>query len=117
MLAAARASGVTLIYTLFPSPSPDKFPVIGDVVPGVAPKGDEPVVTSFVDKFILGDKDTGLKQMLKARESQRSFRLAPRRTMVLFTAVSAALRGYNVVVPVDGYRGTTAMRIRLPLTR
>src|SRR5436190_17397845 len=43
LLAAARASGVTVIYTLFPSPAPDKFPnpVIGDVLPAVAPKGNE----------------------------------------------------------------------------
>ena len=63
LLAAARASGVTVIYTLFPSPSPATFPnpVIADYLPAVAPKGDEPVVTSFVDKFILGDKDTGRK--------------------------------------------------------
>jgi hypothetical protein len=42
LLGAARASGVTVIYTLFPSPAPDKFPnpVIGDILPAVAPKGD-----------------------------------------------------------------------------
>src|SRR5262249_18481995 len=66
LLAAARANGVTVIYTLFPSPSPATFPnpVIGDYVPAVAPKGDEPVVTSFVDKFIDGDKDIGLQKLL-----------------------------------------------------
>jgi len=48
LLTAARASGVTVIYTLFPSRSPATFPnpVISDYIPAVAPKGDEPVVTS-----------------------------------------------------------------------
>jgi len=61
LLADARAKGVYVIYALFPSPSPATFPdpKISDYVPELAPKGDEPVVTSFVDKFILGDKDTG----------------------------------------------------------
>src|SRR6185312_7384529 len=67
LLAAARASGATVIYSLFPSPSPATFPnpVIGDYVPALAPKGNEPVVTSYVDKFMLGDKDTGLQKILK----------------------------------------------------
>ena len=61
LLGNARAAGATVIYALFPSPSPATFPnlVIGDVLPAIAPKANEPVVTSFVDKFILGDKDTG----------------------------------------------------------
>jgi nicotinamidase-related amidase len=68
LLAAARASGVTVIYSLFPSPSPATFPnpVIGDYVPALAAKGSEPVVTSFVDKFMLGDKDTGIQTRIPA---------------------------------------------------
>ena len=67
LLAEARAKGVFIVYTLFPSTSPATFPdpVIGDTLPAVAPKGDEPVISSFVDKFILGNKDTGLEKMLK----------------------------------------------------
>src|SRR5271157_1653250 len=44
LLTAARASGATVIYTLFPSPSPATFPnpVISDYVPALAPKGNEP---------------------------------------------------------------------------
>jgi len=108
LLAAARASGVTVIYTLFPSPSPATFPdpVIGDTLPAVAPKGDEPVVTAFVDKFILGDKDTGLQKMLNDKGITT---VIPVGTVahggVLFTSVSAALRGFSVVVPVDGMSG------------
>src|SRR5437764_3309778 len=60
LLADARAHGASVIYSLFPSPNPATFPnpVIGDYVPAVAPKADEPVVTSFVDKFAIGEKDT-----------------------------------------------------------
>ena len=83
LLAAARANGVAVIYSLFPSPSPATFPnpVIGDYVPALAPKGDEPVVTAYVDKFMLGDKDTGLQKILKDKGSRPSFRLVPRRIM------------------------------------
>ena len=83
LLAAARANGVPVIYSLFPSPSPATFPnpVIGDYVPALAPKGDEPVVTAYVDKFMLGDKDTGLQKILKDKGSRPSFRLVPRRIM------------------------------------
>lgn len=111
LLAAARASGVTVIYSLFPSPSPATFPspVIGDYVPALAPKGNEPVVTAFVDKFMLGDKDTGLQKILKDKGIKT---LVPvgvaSHNGVLFTSVMAALRGFNVVVPVDGMAGNNA---------
>ena len=111
LLAAARASGVTVIYSLFPSPSPATFPnpVITDYVPALAPKGNEPVVTAFVDKFMLGDKDTGLQRILKDKGITT---LVPvgitSHNGVLFTSVSAALRGFNVVVPVDGMAGNNA---------
>lgn len=112
LLAAGRASGATVIYSLFPSPSPATFPdpVIGDYVPALAPKGNEPVVTSFVDKFMLGDKDTtGLQKILKDKGITT---LVPVGTTphngVLFTSVMAALRGFKVVVPVDGMAGNNA---------
>jgi hypothetical protein len=83
LLAAARASGVTVVYSLFPSPSPATFPnpVIGDYVPALAPKGNEPVVTAFVDKFMLGDKDTGLQKILKEKGVTTLVPMVPRRIM------------------------------------
>jgi nicotinamidase-related amidase len=111
LLTEARAKGVYVIYALFPSPSPATFPdpKISDYVPELAPKGDEPVVTAFVDKFILGNKDTGLEKMLKDKGITT---LVPvgvaSHNGVLFTSVSAALRGFNVVVPVDGMAGNNA---------
>jgi nicotinamidase-related amidase len=111
LLAEARAHGASVIYSLFPSPNPATFPnpVIGDYVPAVAPKGDEPVVTSFVDKFATGDKDTGLQKILRDKEITT---IVPVGTTphngVLFTSLAAALRGFNPVVPVDGMSGNNA---------
>ena len=111
LLAAARASGATVIYSLFPSPNPATFPnpVIGDYVPAVAPKGDEPVVTSFVDKFTIGDKDTGLQKVLKDKGITTVIPVGTTpHNGVLFTSVAAAFRGFNPVVPVDGMSGNNA---------
>jgi nicotinamidase-related amidase len=111
LLGAARSSGATVIYALFPSPSPATFPnpVISDYVPALAAKGNEPVVTAFVDKFMLGDKDTGLQKILKDKGITT---LVPvgvaSHNGVLFTSVMASLRGFNVVVPVDGMAGNNA---------
>jgi nicotinamidase-related amidase len=111
LLAAARASGATVIYSLFPSPNPAAFPnpVIGDYLPAVAPKGDEPVVTSFVDKFAIGDKDTGLQKILKDKGITTIIPVGTTpHNGVLFTSVAAAFRGFNPVVPVDGMSGNNA---------
>ena len=116
LLDGARAKGVFVIYTLFPSPAPDKFPdpKISDVVPELAAKGNEPIVTAFVDKFELAGKDTGLEKMLKDKGIKT---LVPvgvaSHNGVLFTSVMAALRGFNVVVPVDGMAGNNAYEDQL----
>jgi|SoimicMinimDraft_3_1059731.scaffolds.fasta_scaffold42755_1 nicotinamidase-related amidase len=107
LLSAAREKGVTVIYTIFPSPAPNiATPVIGDTLPAVAPKGDEPVIASFVDKFILRDKDTGLEKMLKDRGITTVITVGTAtHGAVLYTSSAASLRGFNVVVPVDGMSG------------
>lgn len=113
LIAEARAKGVFIIYTIFPSPSPATFPnpVIGDTLPAVAPKGDEPVITSFVDKFILGNKDTGLEKMLKDKGITHVITVGTAtHGAVLYTASAAALRGFNVIVPVDGMSGNGDLR-------
>jgi nicotinamidase-related amidase len=105
LIDAARAKGVFIVYTLFPSPNPATFPnpVIGDTLPAVAPKGNEPVITAFVDKFILGDKDTGLEKMLKDKGITSVIAVGTAaHGAVLYTASAAALRGFNAIVPVDG---------------
>ena len=107
----ARNNGVYVIYSLFPSPKPATFPnpKISDYVPELAPKGDEPVVTAFVDKFMLGDKDTGLQKLLTDRGIKTLIPVGvSSHNGVLFTSVMASLRGFDVVVPVDGMAGNNA---------
>src|SRR6266852_2346441 len=87
LLVEARAKGVTIVYTLA----------------AVAPKGNEPVVVSFVDKFILNDKDTGLATILKDKGITTVIAVGTAaHGSVLYTASAAALRGFNVIVPLDG---------------
>ena len=116
LLDEARAKGVFIIYALFPSPSPATFPdpKITDYIPELAPKGNEPVVTALVNKFNLRGKDTGLQKMLEDKGIKT---LVPvgvaSHNGVLFTAVEAAMRGFNVVVPVDGMAGNNAYEDQL----
>jgi nicotinamidase-related amidase len=104
LLAEARAKGVTIIYTLVPSLGPNvPAPVISDTLPAIAPKGNEPVVVSFVDKFMLNDKDTGLATILKDKGITTLIAVGTAaHGTVLYTSSAAALRGFNVIVPVDG---------------
>lgn len=100
LIAEARAKGVMLISTTVP-PVP-----IADTVPAVAPKGNDPVVVAFVDKFILGDKDTGLEKMLKDKGITTVVTVGTAvHGAVLYTSSAAASRGFNVIVPVDGMSG------------
>lgn len=100
LIGEAHAGGMMVIYTTVP-----QIP-ISDTVPAVAPKGDEPVVVGSVDKFILGDKDTGLEKMLKDKGITTVIPVGTAaHGAVLYTASAAALRGFNVIVPVDGMSG------------
>jgi nicotinamidase-related amidase len=100
LLAEARTKGVMVIYTTVP-PVP-----IADTLPAIAPKGNEPVVTAWVDKFILGNKDTGLEKMLKDKGITTVISVGTAaHGAVLYTSSAAALRGFNVIVPVDGMSG------------
>jgi nicotinamidase-related amidase len=100
LIAEARAKGVMLIYTTVP-PIP-----IADFLPAVAPKGDDPVVTAWVDKFILVNRDTGLEKMLKDKGITSVITVGTAaHGAVLYTSSAAALRGFNAIVPVDGMSG------------
>lgn len=107
LLAEARAKGVTVIYTIIPSPAPSfPAPVIGDTLPAIAPKGNEPVVVAFVDKFNLKGQETGLDKMLKDKGITTIIAVGTAAHGAgLYTPSVASLRGYNVVVPVDGVSG------------
>ena len=100
LLAEARAKGATVVYTTVP-PVP-----VADTLSAIAPKGNEPVVVALVDKFILGDKDTGLEKMLKDKGITSIITVGTAaHGAVLYTSSAAALRGFNVIVPVDGMSG------------
>jgi nicotinamidase-related amidase len=104
LLAAARASGATIIYTVVPSVGPNlPPPAAADIASAIAPKADEPVMTAGIDKFIFADKDTGLEKMLKDKGITSVILVGTAvHGAVLFTASAAATRGFNVIVPVDG---------------
>jgi len=100
LIAEARAHGVMVIYTTVPTTP------IADTLPAVAPQSNEPVVVATVDKFILGNKDTGLEKMLKDKGITSVITVGTAaHGAVLYTASAAALRGFNVIVPVDGMSG------------
>ena len=100
LLAEARTKGAMVIYTTVP-PTP-----IADTLPAIAPKSNEPVVTAWVDKFTLVNQDTGLEKMLKDRGITTVIVVGTAANgAVLYTSSAAALRGFNVILPVDGMSG------------
>ena len=91
LLNDTRAKGMAVIYALGVSGS--------TFVPALAPKDGEPIVKSGADKFINTDldkilKDKGIKGVIVVGTLAYGG--------VLHTASQAALRGYKVVVPLDG---------------
>src|SRR5271169_5595703 len=101
LLEAARAKGLTVIFTAFPG---------GSVLPEVARKESEPLVTAFLDKFMRtskdGSQDTGLDKMLKDKGIKTVILVGSAANgAVLFTTTSAFFHGYQTVVPVDGMSG------------
>ena len=96
MLDAARAAGATVIYSAF-----GKVPA-SDIIKDVAPTANEPLVHADANKFRNPDlekmlKDKGIKTVITVGTGPSG--------AVLFTASGAVLRGYNVIVPVDGIAG------------
>ncbi len=93
LLAAARAGDATVIYSIA-----GNF-TAADVLKEVAPAGNEPVVKAHADKFLDTDldkilKDKGIKTVIVTGTAGNG--------AVLYTGSEAALRGYKVIVPVDG---------------
>jgi nicotinamidase-related amidase len=98
LLAAARAAGVPVVYSLGGGGKPT------DILPELVPTASEPVVSSGVDKFMNTDlekilKDKGIATVIVAGTSAHG--------AVLHTASAAAMRGLKVIVPVDGISGDT----------
>jgi len=98
-LAAARAKDMTIIYSLFPGP------VISDTLPDVAPKGTEPVVSSFFNKFL----DTDLEKILKGKGIKTVILMgAASDGAILYTGTEAFFRHYQTIIAVDAIAGKTA---------
>ncbi|MEP9376024.1 isochorismatase family protein [Aquabacter sp. CN5-332] len=98
LLEKARAAGVPVVYSLVANST------AADVLKDVAPLGSEPTVTSGTDKFLGTDLDKilrekGIKTVIVVGTAAHG--------AVLTTATAAALRGFSVVVPVDGLSSET----------
>ncbi len=90
LLARARAAGAFVLYSSTPNAT---------VLPDVAPRAGEPVVTARADKFFNTDldqllQDHGIKTVVIVGSAANG--------AVLYTTFGAVERGYTVVVAVDG---------------
>ena len=97
-LAKARAKGLFIAYSLTSQGTPET------ILPGVKPLGTEPVVKASVDKFYNTDlekilREKGISTVIIAGTTAEG--------AVLHTATAAAIRGFLVVVPVDGMSAGT----------
>ncbi|HEX9465119.1 MAG TPA: cysteine hydrolase [Alphaproteobacteria bacterium] len=95
LLAAARPKGVFVIYSVAVPGS-----TAADILKELPPASGEPVLPPLgPDKFIASD----LEKTLKDRGITTVIAIGTQaQTSVLHTAGAAALRGFQVIVPVDG---------------
>jgi nicotinamidase-related amidase len=89
----ARSHSMPVVYSLILNSTK------ADIDPAVAPKGDEPMVTTVANKFIRTDldkilKDRGVTTVIVVGTTAEG--------AVLYTASEAAFLGYKVIVPLDG---------------
>lgn len=92
-LLQARVRAMPIVYSLTPTGT------VESIVPDVYPLPGEPVVRSSADKFYNTDlekilKDKGIKTVVIVGTAAHG--------AVLQTAASAAMRGMQVIIPVDG---------------
>jgi len=93
LLAKARKGGMLVIYSLTRSACET------DVREELSPRPGEPIVRSGVDKFY----GTELEEILTAKGIQAVILVGTSaHGAVLHTAAGAALRGFKVIMPVDG---------------
>lgn len=96
LLAAARAAGVPVVFTLGGGGKR------ADIAEELAPGNDEPSMLAGVDKFVNTDlekilKDKGITTVIVVGTAAHG--------AVLYTASGAAMRGFKVIIPVDGFSG------------
>ena len=99
LLDAARAAKMPVVYSLIANTT------AADVMKEVAPQAGEPSVLSGPDKFRNTDlekilRDKGITTVIVAGTAANG--------AVLQTAIGAALRGMNVIAPVDGLSSVEA---------
>jgi nicotinamidase-related amidase len=99
LLDEARAHKVPVVYSIIANST------TADVIKDVAPLPGEPHVQAGPDKFFKTDlekvlKDKGITTVIVTGTAANG--------AVLFTAAGAALRGMNVIVPVDGMSSADA---------
>jgi nicotinamidase-related amidase len=93
LLQKARSAGMPVIYSLTRNAQQS------DIREELTPRKDEPVVASSVDKF----HGTNLEEILKKKNIETVIITGTSaHGAVLHTATGAALRGFNVIIPVDG---------------
>jgi nicotinamidase-related amidase len=99
LLAAARAAGVPVAYSLGGGGKP------ADLPKELEPAAGEPIVTSGVDKFA----NTELESFLKGKGVKTVIVVgAAAHGAVLYTASTAAVRGFKVILPLDGISADNA---------
>lgn len=99
LLDFARSKGILVVYSLSAGAVP------GDIATDLAPRAADPVITSGPDKFMGTSlekilKDNGITTVIVTGTAAHG--------AVLYTASSAALRGMQVIVPVDGISAENA---------
>jgi nicotinamidase-related amidase len=101
LLTESRTRKMFVVYSVAGADSSAK-----DILAPIAPVGDEPVLPPLgPDKFLNSD----FEAMLKARGVQTVILTGTAaHTTVLHTGAAAALRGFRVVVPVDGMSSNDA---------
>ena len=93
LVGQARAKGMLILYTLSGTTT------AADIIKDIGPATADTVLPSFgPDKFMGNDlekilKDKGIKTLIAIGTAAH--------TSVLHTASAAALRGYNIIVPID----------------
>jgi len=93
LLDEARGKGMLVVYSAYGKLTQT------DIVPEVAPNGSEPFVVSSLDKYI----GTDLEKILKDKGIQTVITVGTfAHGAVLTTASDSALRGFTVIVPLDG---------------
>lgn len=98
LLTQARQSGMHVIYSLARQPATE-------ILPELAPRADEPSVSSGPNKFL----GTELDKLLKDRGAKTVIVVGTAAEgAVLYTGGHASLIGYRVILPLDGLSSSTA---------